>query len=128
MLDAALAGLIAATEWPAIGYLFFGIALGVYFGAVPGLSGLSGMAILLPFTFGMDPVSAFSFLLGMYAVTTTSDSITAILIGVPGTAAAQATNKFPAVVAATVIVHVEPAAHPGSGVMTCCTKLINAAV
>jgi len=91
MLDAALAGLIAATEWPAIGYLFLGIALGIYFGAVPGLSGLSGMAILLPFTFGMDPVSAFSFLLGMYAVTTTSDSITAILIGVPPTAAAQAT-------------------------------------
>ena len=58
---------------------------------MPGLSGLTGMAILLPFTFGMDPVSAFSFLLGMYAVTTTSDSVTAILIGVPAGAAAQAT-------------------------------------
>lgn len=97
MLDAAVAGLIAALQWPAIGYLFLGIALGIYFGAVPGLSGLSGMAILLPFTFGMDPISAFSFLLGMYAVTTTSDSIPAILIGVPGTAAAQATvlDGFP---------------------------------
>ncbi|MEX2034726.1 MAG: tripartite tricarboxylate transporter permease, partial [Xanthobacteraceae bacterium] len=91
MLESALAGLLAAVQWPAIGYLFAGIALGIYFGAVPGLSGLSGMAILLPFTFGMDPISAFSFLLGMYAVTTTSDSLTAILIGVPGTAAAQAT-------------------------------------
>jgi putative tricarboxylic transport membrane protein len=97
MLDAALVGLISAVQWPAIGYLFLGIALGIYFGAVPGLSGLSGMAILLPFTFGMDPISAFSFLLGMYAVTTTSDSIPAILIGVPGTAAAQATvlDGFP---------------------------------
>ncbi len=91
MLDSAVAGLIAAVQWPAVGYLFLGIALGIYFGAVPGLSGLTGMAILLPFTFGMDPVSAFSFLLGMYAVTTTSDSITAILIGVPPGAAAQAT-------------------------------------
>ena len=91
MLDAAVAGLIAALQWPAVGYLFLGIALGLYFGAVPGLSGLTGMAILLPFTFGMDPVSAFAFLLGMYAVTTTSDSITAILIGVPASAAAQAT-------------------------------------
>ena len=91
MLETALEGLTLAVQWPAIGYLFLGITLGVYFGAVPGLSGLSGMAILLPFTFGMDPVSAFSFLLGMYAVTTTSDSVTAILIGVPGTAAAQAT-------------------------------------
>ncbi len=91
MIESVLAGLFAAAQWPAIGYLIGGILLGIYFGAVPGLSGLSGMAILLPFTFGMDPVSAFSFLIGMYAVTTTSDSVTAILIGVPGTAAAQAT-------------------------------------
>ncbi len=91
MLESALIGLQSAVQWPAIGFLFLGIALGIYFGAVPGLSGLSGMAILLPFTFGMEPISAFSFLLGMYAVTTTADSLTAILIGVPGTAAAQAT-------------------------------------
>src|SRR5690349_11867700 len=97
MLDSALIGLQAALSWPAIGYLFLGIALGIYFGAIPGLSGLTGMAILLPFTFGMEPVAAFSFLLGMYAVTTTSDSIPAILIGVPGTASAQATvlDGFP---------------------------------
>jgi TctA family transporter len=91
MLEVAFEGLMIALQWPAIGYLLLGITLGLYFGAVPGLSGLSGMAILLPFTFGMDPVSALAFLIGMYAVTTTSDSITAILIGVPGTAAAQAT-------------------------------------
>jgi TctA family transporter len=91
MLESAIAGLMSAIAWPAIGFLMLGIVLGIYFGAVPGLSGLTGMAILLPFTFGMEPVSAFSFLLGMYAVTTTSDSIPAILIGVPGTAAAQAT-------------------------------------
>jgi putative tricarboxylic transport membrane protein len=97
MLESAIDGLIAAVQWPAIGYLLLGILLGIYFGAVPGLSGLTGMALLLPFTFGMEPVSAFSFLLGMYAVTTTSDSIPAILIGVPGTAAAQATvlDGFP---------------------------------
>lgn len=97
MLESAIAGLVAAVQWPAIGYLLLGILLGIYFGAVPGLSGLTGMALLLPFTFGMEPVSAFSFLLGMYAVTTTSDSIPAILIGVPGTAAAQATvlDGFP---------------------------------
>ncbi len=75
MLDAAIEGLNAALQWKALAYLFLGIALGIYFGAVPGLSGLTGMAILLPFTFGMEPVPAFSFLLGMYAVTTTSDSI-----------------------------------------------------
>ena len=66
-------------------------SIGLYFGAVPGLSGLVGMAILLPFTFGMEPVSAFAFLLGMFAVTTTSDTIASVLLGIPGTAASQAT-------------------------------------
>ncbi|MFW5835244.1 MAG: tripartite tricarboxylate transporter permease, partial [Pseudomonadota bacterium] len=91
MLEAATAGLFMIFQWPAVGYLFFGIVLGLYFGAVPGLSGLSGMAILLPFTFGLDPAAAFAFLIGMYAVTTTSDSVASIMIGVPGTAASQAT-------------------------------------
>lgn len=91
MLDALLSGFSLIFQWPAIGYLGLGILLGLYFGAVPGLSGLVGMAILLPFTFGMDPISAFAFLLGMYAVTTTSDTIASVMLGIPGTAASQAT-------------------------------------
>lgn len=91
MLEALLAGFVLIFKWPAIGYLGLGILLGLYFGAVPGLSGLVGMAILLPFTFGMDPISAFAFLLGMYAVTTTSDTISSVMLGIPGTAASQAT-------------------------------------
>jgi TctA family transporter len=47
--------------------------------------------ILLPFTFGMEPVEAFALLLGMYAVTTTSDTIASVMLGIPGTAASQAT-------------------------------------
>ena len=78
-------------QWPAVGYLFLGILLGMFFGAVPGLSGLVGMAILLPFTFGMEPAEAFAFLLGMYAITTTSDTLASVLLGIPGTAASQAT-------------------------------------
>jgi TctA family transporter len=91
VFEAALSGLGLIFHWPAIGYLGLGIVLGLYFGAVPGLSGLVGMAILLPFTFAMDPVSAFAFLLGMFAVTTTSDTIASVLLGIPGTAASQAT-------------------------------------
>ncbi|MDE0176434.1 MAG: tripartite tricarboxylate transporter permease, partial [Defluviicoccus sp.] len=91
MFDAALSGLVSVIAWPAIGYLFLGVFIGLYFGAVPGLSGLVGMAILLPFTFSMDPVPALAFLLGMFAVTTTSDTIASVLLGIPGTAASQAT-------------------------------------
>ena len=91
MFDAALSGLVSVVAWPAIGYLFLGVFIGLYFGAVPGLSGLVGMAILLPFTFAMEPIPALAFLLGMFAVTTTSDTIASVLLGIPGTAASQAT-------------------------------------
>ena len=43
-----------------------GSILGMFFGAVPGLSGLVGMAILLPFTFDMDPYSAFAVMMGTF--------------------------------------------------------------
>ncbi len=91
MFEAALEGLMAVIRWPAIGYLVLGVLVGIFFGAVPGLSGLVGMAILLPFTFDLDAFSAFAFLLGMFAVTTTADTISSVLLGVPGTAGSQAT-------------------------------------
>ncbi|MPY70260.1 MAG: tricarboxylate transporter [Alphaproteobacteria bacterium] len=91
MFDAVIDGLLLVVQWPAAGYLLLGVMLGMFFGAVPGLSGLVGMAILLPFTFGLDAGSAFAFLLGMYAVTTTADTLSSVLLGVPGTAASQAT-------------------------------------
>ena len=83
MLDAVLDGLWLVLQWPAIGYLILGVLIGLYFGAIPGLSGLVGLAILLPFTFFMEPAPAFAFLLGMFAVTTTSDTLASVLLGVP---------------------------------------------
>jgi len=74
-----------------LGWLAFGVFVGLVIGIIPGLGGVSALALLLPFTFGMDPYSAIALLLGMGAVTTTGDSIPAILFGVPGTSAAQAT-------------------------------------
>lgn len=68
-----------------------GVLAGLFLGIVPGIGGLSGMALLLPFTFTMDSYTAFAFLLGMSAVTGTSDTIPAVLFGVPGTSGAQAT-------------------------------------
>ncbi len=91
MLEAAQLGLEGILAWPAFGYLLLGITLGVFFGMVPGLSGLSGMAILLPFTFDLQPYEAMALLMGMYAITSTSDTISSVLLGVPGTAGSQAT-------------------------------------
>ena len=91
VVGSLLEGLYLVVQWPAFGYMLLGILLGIWLGAVPGLGGILGLVILLPFTFGMDPVSAFALLLGMYAVTTTSDTISSVMLGIPGTAASQAT-------------------------------------
>lgn len=72
-------------------FLVFGVCIGLMIGILPGMSGIAGMALLLPFTYNMDPVTAIAFLLGLGSVTTTSDVMTAILFGVPGHASAQAT-------------------------------------
>jgi len=90
-MNAILEGLALVAAWPANGLLLLGILLGLFLGAVPGLGGMVGFSLLLPFTFGMEPAGAFALLLGMYAVTTTSDTLTSVLIGVPGSGAGAAT-------------------------------------
>lgn len=91
MLDAALTALGLMLEPARLGFLFAGVVIGLGIGVIPGLGGIVGMALLLPFTFTMDAYSAFAFLLGMGAVTTTSDTIPAVLFGVPGTTGSAAT-------------------------------------
>jgi TctA family transporter len=71
--------------------LVLGVVIGLAIGVLPGLSGIVGMAMLIPFTYNMDPPTAFALLLGMAAVITSSDFITAVLFGVPGHVGAAAT-------------------------------------
>jgi putative tricarboxylic transport membrane protein len=91
MLDALWTGLGLVFQWPAIGFLLLGCMIGIWIGAVPGLGGIIGLVLLLPFTFGMEPVAAMALLLGLWTVTTTSDTIASVMLGIPGTAASQAT-------------------------------------
>src|SRR5687768_8961921 len=90
-LDMALQALDALFQWPRIGILVFGVFLGLAIGVMPGLGGVVALAVLIPFTYNLDPQSAFALLLGVAAVTTTSDLIPAVLFGVPGTVGAAAT-------------------------------------
>jgi TctA family transporter len=78
-------------------FLALGCMMGLVLGIVPGIGGLAGTAMLLPFTFGMDPYSAFALLLGLGSTTSTGDPIPAVLFGVPGGAASAATvlDGFP---------------------------------
>ena len=70
--------------------MLIGIVLGFIVGILPGLGGAVTLALLLPFTFSMDPVPAFALLLGMYVVASTAGDITSVLFGVPGEASSAA--------------------------------------
>jgi len=72
-------------------YLLGGVFLGILVGILPGLGGIVGFSIMLPFLYGMDQTSALAMLIGMVAVIPTSDTFTSVLMGIPGSSASQAT-------------------------------------
>ncbi|SMH51187.1 tripartite tricarboxylate transporter permease [Maritimibacter sp. HL-12] len=69
-------------------YLVIGVLSGLVIGMIPGIGGIFGLSLLLPLSFTLDPYSAFALLMGMLAVTTTADTIPAVLMGIPGTVGA----------------------------------------
>lgn len=71
--------------------VILGILLGVLVGAIPGLSATVGIAVFLPFTFTLEPLSGLVLLLGIYNGACYAGSIPAILFRTPGTPAAAAT-------------------------------------
>src|SRR5215212_6111123 len=73
------------------GMMLVGIGVGFAVGILPGLGGAATLALMLPFVFPMDAVTAFAFLLGMHAVTATTGDITSVLFGIPGEATSAAT-------------------------------------
>jgi TctA family transporter len=84
-------GLGNVLAWPTFGFLLIGIAVGLVIGALPAIGGVTGLIVLLPFTYSMSGPSAFALLLGMYATVAAGDSISSILIGVPGGVGSAAT-------------------------------------
>ena len=78
-------------------YLLFGVAIGLVFGILPALGGSAGMAVLLPFVFGMEPSLAMPMMIGMMAVTPTADTFSSVLLGIPGGNGSQSTvlDGFP---------------------------------
>jgi len=71
--------------------VFLGSLLGVIFGAIPGLTFTVAMALVVPVTFSMETAPAIGMLLGTYIGGMTGGSVSAILLGIPGTPSAAAT-------------------------------------
>jgi TctA family transporter len=97
LLDVIGSALVNVLSGAHLLYMLLGIGVGLIVGILPGLGGIAGMSILLPFVYGMDTVSALALLIGLLAVVPTGDTFTSILMGIPGSAASQATilDGFP---------------------------------
>lgn len=77
--------------------IIFSVIWGIAFGSVPGLTGIVGVALLIPFTFVFDPTSGLLLLSGVYVGSTFGGSISAILFNTPGSpeAACTALDGYP---------------------------------
>jgi putative tricarboxylic transport membrane protein len=91
MIDSVLGGIALALGIAPFVVILVGILLGIVVGAMPGLSPSMGVALLVPFTYGMSPLLALMLLVGIYIGASYGGSITAITINAPGTASAVAT-------------------------------------
>src|SRR5262249_46047 len=91
LIDNAVSALTIVLDPARFAIICSGIGLGLIIGMLPGIGGLGGLALLIPFTHSMDAHTALAFLIGMWAVTATSDTIPAILFGVPGAVGSAAT-------------------------------------
>ncbi|MDE0344709.1 MAG: tripartite tricarboxylate transporter permease, partial [Boseongicola sp.] len=77
--------------WQNVLVLGVGVVIGTFVGAIPGMTTPMAVALTLPFTFTLHPVTGILLLLGVYKGGIYGGSITAILINAPGTPAASCT-------------------------------------
>jgi len=90
-MDGLLISLNAVISPTLLAAAFGGVLWGIIGGALPGISASISMALLLPFTYGMDPTTGIVLLAATYVGAEYGGSIPAILINTPGTNAAAAT-------------------------------------
>ncbi len=83
-MEALLTGVYAALDPLNIAFVALGVVLGIVVGAIPGFSAPMAIAIGVPLTYAMNPVSAIAFLLGVHKGGEYGGAITSILINTPG--------------------------------------------
>jgi putative tricarboxylic transport membrane protein len=89
LLGTALAGILQAKYMVP---LFFGTLAGVVGGALPGVTITMTIIVVLPFTFGLDPLQGLAAMTGVYVGGSAGGLVTAVLLGIPGTPSAIATT------------------------------------
>lgn len=91
MLQLWLSGIESLLQWRELAFLALGMVIGLFFGAIPGLGGATALALLMPLTYGLEPISALALSGGVMGAVPMGGSITAILLNTPGTAPNAAT-------------------------------------
>lgn len=74
-----------------IGLMLSGVAIGIIFGAIPGLSAAMAVILFLPVTYSMDPINGMAMLMALYVGGISGGLISAILLRIPGTPSSVAT-------------------------------------
>lgn len=97
MLDQFMIGLETTTSLVNIMAIILGVFIGLVFGAIPGLSGVTAVSLLVPFTYSMSPITGLLMMIGVYCAATYGGSISAILFNMPGDVmgAATAIDGYP---------------------------------
>ncbi len=90
-MDALPVALAAATAPDALIAVLLGSFVGLVFGSIPGLTFSMALALILPATFAMESTPAIALLIATYIGGMTGGSVSAILLGIPGTPSAAAT-------------------------------------
>src|SRR5205814_6618581 len=91
-LQSLLHGFTIAVTVPHLTLMVIGVLLGILVGVLPGLGAPNGVSLLLPLTFGMQPVSAIILLSSLYWGALFGGSVTSILFNIPGEPSSVATT------------------------------------
>ncbi len=91
MIEQMISGLLSIFHPNILAYILLGLPIGLIFGLLPGLSGVTTLAVLMPFIYGMEPFTAMAFLLGAHSVCNNGGTVTAVLLNIPGTTSNAAT-------------------------------------
>lgn len=92
MLELLGQGLVTVAQWKYLMPLIAGTAIGVVGGSLPGVTITMTVIVVLPFTYGLDPLAGLAAMTGVYVGGSTGGLITCCLIGIPGSPSSIATT------------------------------------
>ena len=91
-MELILAGLLDSISPQSLMFLLFGVSVGVVVGAIPGINGPMAIALFIPITYYMTPLTAIGFLVGLNKEAFFGGAVSAVLLRTPGTPEAAATS------------------------------------